>query len=239
MPNITDINVNGTTYDIVDDGAVRTVNNVSPTNGNVDVSGVYLDEMGVYQGATPINADLLEGHDADYFQEKLVPFLSEIDLNDIKEFYVGTFGSGCANIPRSGYTGSLVCAFTGDGTYGTQTAILTYNGEIYVRTLSNGTWGTWNQVPNYPVFNVFTQTVTVTQNANTWGQYTITNNIPTGYSKLYCQVYTASTATGRNNAIAEVTPNWANLCVYTFSALSSEVFTIRQFCVKNTTVEGI
>lgn len=38
MPNITGINVNGTTYDIVDDGAVRTVNNVSPTNGNVDVS---------------------------------------------------------------------------------------------------------------------------------------------------------------------------------------------------------
>lgn len=123
---------------------------------------IKFDELGLYEGATPINADQLEGHSASYFQRLLTAGeginisnnvisnkytnLSSVNLNDINYLYLGQAMGNCTNLPIANTGGQLISIPREDGAYRFQMFSRYNNDDIYTRTYNNGTWTAWRKL---------------------------------------------------------------------------------------------
>lgn len=152
-------------------GQILTKN--SNNNGDFswkDTDYMEVDTLGSYEGATPINADLLEGYSASYFQRLLTVgtgidisnnvisnqfanLPSGTDLNTIRYNYQG-YAPTPTNAPSSA-SYNLIVVCRKDGLSGLQIASKYNDTVVYARTwyTSSGTriWNNWKRIITEPV----------------------------------------------------------------------------------------
>ena len=134
-------------------GQVLTKN--SNNNGDfgwADTDYMEVDTLGTHEGATPINADLLEGHSANYFQQKLLTFIdlgliADLNLSNYETFkkYVGYTNPTSQNRPDTAGSGFVITSISSSSFRGRQ--IYFSDQGIFTRMLNNNAWDTnWRQL---------------------------------------------------------------------------------------------
>ena len=129
MPNntISQVEVNGTTYDLLD---MNTLSAVSAIERRVTALEDSVSSM-----------DYLNG-------QSVVPMMRTTDLNDVhtdlsdRQMKITWLGHQSTNSPVPGADG-LVLTYRGDASWGWQVVIA--NASICVR-LKSGTWGSWSHI---------------------------------------------------------------------------------------------
>ncbi len=167
---------------------------------------IKFDELGLYEGATPINADQLEGHNASYFQQLLtagrgIDITNNVitsqfgpvgspDLNNVDYYYAG-YVTSATNTPYSGTrSGYLLSIVNKNSTGYREQMFCAYNADgWYLRKMTAGTWSAWALV-------TIEKNITITagdiQNSTLSGKQLGNNLVVDGYVITKAQTYTVN-----------------------------------------------
>lgn len=202
------------------------------TNGDfawISTDYMEVDTLGTYQSATPINADLLEGHNASYFQQKLTAgtgiaisnnTISNVfsnlpagtDLNNITYNYQGYVNSGASNTPTN-TGGSLLVLASNDGKNVYQLFSQYNTTATYIRKLQGGTWRDWvlvaTKIQITTILHISEVPTTFTSYDCNWQDYDLLNIVSCQYANYRSNILIPvsqfiGTSTGRRPIVTDV-----------------------------------